>query len=86
MTGLDVVNDVIIEISCVITNGNLEVMDEKGWNAVIHQEQETMDKMVCTSSISSNPNLQASIYLLPFPYLRFHSLNVSLPYLQFLNL
>ncbi|TGO45752.1 hypothetical protein BCON_0368g00040 [Botryotinia convoluta] len=55
MTGLDVENDVIIEVSCVITNGNLEVMDEKGWNAVIHQDQETMDKMDewCTTTHAS---------------------------------
>jgi len=45
MTGLDVDNDVIIEIFCLITNGNLEVIDEKGWGAVIRQSKETMDKM-----------------------------------------
>ncbi|QSZ28868.1 hypothetical protein DSL72_003373 [Monilinia vaccinii-corymbosi] len=50
MTGLDLENDVIIEISCIITNGNLEVVDEKGWGAVIHQDKETMDKMVGTPS------------------------------------
>jgi len=46
MTGLDLDNDVIIEIFCVITNGNLDVLDEEGWGAVIHQSKETMDKMV----------------------------------------
>lgn len=50
MTGLDVDNDVIIEIFCIITNGNLDVIDEKGWGAVIHQSKETMDKMVQLSS------------------------------------
>ncbi|TVY48186.1 Oligoribonuclease, mitochondrial [Lachnellula occidentalis] len=45
MTGLDLDNDVIIEIFCVITNGNLDVLDEEGWGAVIHQSKETMDKM-----------------------------------------
>jgi oligoribonuclease (3'-5' exoribonuclease) len=45
MTGLDVDNDVIIEIFCIITNGNLDVLDEEGWGAVIHQEKETMDMM-----------------------------------------
>lgn len=65
MTGLDVENDVIIEISCVITNGNLEVVDEKGWNAVIHQDQETMDRMVCTLFISFNSDLQACTSLFP---------------------
>jgi oligoribonuclease (3'-5' exoribonuclease) len=46
MTGLDVDNDVIIEIFCLITDGNLNSPDEEGWGAVIHQEKETMDKMV----------------------------------------
>ena len=39
-------NDVIIEIFCVITNGNLDVLDEEGWGAVIHQSKERMDEMV----------------------------------------
>ncbi|KAI1002716.1 hypothetical protein K3495_g5483 [Podosphaera aphanis] len=45
MTGLDVQNDVIIEIFCIITNGDLELLDEEGWGAIIQQSQETMDKM-----------------------------------------
>ncbi|KAH8778139.1 ribonuclease H-like domain-containing protein [Hyaloscypha finlandica] len=45
MTGLDVEHDVIIEIFCIITNGNLEIVDEEGWGAVIHQEKERMDEM-----------------------------------------
>ncbi|KAL3427958.1 exonuclease [Phlyctema vagabunda] len=45
MTGLDIDNDVIIEIFCIITNGNLEVLDEEGWGVVVHQTKETMDKM-----------------------------------------
>ncbi|KAH6718983.1 ribonuclease H-like domain-containing protein [Leptodontidium sp. MPI-SDFR-AT-0119] len=56
MTGLDVDNDVIIEIFCIITNGNLDVIDEKGWGAVIHQSKETMDKMDewCTRTHGEN--------------------------------
>lgn len=50
MTGLDVDNDVIIEIFCIITNGNLEVLDEEGWGAVIHQPKEKMDQMVSLPS------------------------------------
>jgi oligoribonuclease len=45
MTGLDIDNDVIIEIFCVITNGNLDVLDEAGWGATIHQTKDTMDRM-----------------------------------------
>jgi oligoribonuclease len=50
MTGLDVENDVIIEIFCIITNGNLEIVAEEGWGAVIHQSKERMDQMVGFSS------------------------------------
>jgi oligoribonuclease (3'-5' exoribonuclease) len=46
MTGLDVDNDVIIEIFCIITNGNLDVIDNAGWGAVIHQSKERMNQMV----------------------------------------
>jgi oligoribonuclease len=52
MTGLDVDSDVIIEIFCIITNGNLDILDENGWGAVIHQSKETMDKMVQISPLS----------------------------------
>lgn len=51
MTGLDIDNDVIIEIFCVITNGNLDVTDEKGWGAVIHQSKERMDQMVQSANL-----------------------------------
>jgi oligoribonuclease len=56
MTGLDPDNDAIIEIFCIITNGNLDIIDEKGWGAVIHQSKETMDKMVQISLHSSKLN------------------------------
>lgn len=45
MTGLDIDSDVIIEIFCIITNGNLDVLDENGWGTVVHQSKDTMDKM-----------------------------------------
>jgi oligoribonuclease (3'-5' exoribonuclease) len=45
MTGLDPDTDVIIEIFCIITNGNLDVLDEHGWGATIHQTKERMDLM-----------------------------------------
>ncbi|EPE24896.1 Ribonuclease H-like protein [Glarea lozoyensis ATCC 20868] len=56
MTGLDVDNDVIIEIFCLITDGDLNLLDEEGWGAVIHQEKETMDKMDdwCTKTHGEN--------------------------------
>ncbi|TVY64163.1 Oligoribonuclease [Lachnellula suecica] len=56
MTGLDVDNDVIIEIFCIITNGNLDVLDQEGWGAVVHQTKEIMDKMDewCTKTHGEN--------------------------------
>ena len=45
MTGLDLENDVIIEVFCLITNGDLEVVDPQGWGATIHQSKERMDQM-----------------------------------------
>src|ERR1700738_1351326 len=45
MTGLDPDTDVIVEIFCLITNGNLELLDEHGWGATIHQTKEIMDAM-----------------------------------------
>jgi oligoribonuclease (3'-5' exoribonuclease) len=46
MTGLDPDSDMLIEIFCIITDGNLNVLDEEGWGVVVHQSKETMDKMV----------------------------------------
>lgn len=45
MTGLDLEHDVIIEVFCIITNGDLEVVDEAGWGATIHQSKERMEQM-----------------------------------------
>jgi oligoribonuclease len=45
MTGLDPDNDVIIEIFCIITDGNLDMLEEHGWGATIHQTKERMDMM-----------------------------------------
>jgi len=56
MTGLDLDNDVIIEIFCIITNGNLEVLDKAGWGTVVHQSKERMDQMDewCTQTHGEN--------------------------------
>lgn len=45
MTGLDPDSDEIIEIFCLITNGDLDLAHDDGWGAVIHQSQERMDAM-----------------------------------------
>lgn len=45
MTGLDHKNDSIIEICCLITDKELKLIEEKGYESVIHQPKETMDNM-----------------------------------------
>jgi oligoribonuclease len=45
MTGLDPENDVIIEIYCIVTDGQLELLDESGWGTVVHQTSERMSMM-----------------------------------------
>ncbi|KAF8622716.1 hypothetical protein AX15_006807 [Amanita polypyramis BW_CC] len=44
MTGLDPSKDKLLEIAVIITNGDLERLDD-GVNLVIHQEKEILDNM-----------------------------------------
>ncbi len=44
MTGLNVAKDVILEVACVITNGNLDVIEE-GPSFIIHQSEEKLTAM-----------------------------------------
>jgi oligoribonuclease len=45
MTGLDPDTDEIIEIFCVVTDGDLTLLDNQGWGTVVHQSRERMDLM-----------------------------------------
>ncbi len=45
MTGLDHKNDQIIEICCLLTDDNLQLIDPKGYEAVIHCPKEKLDAM-----------------------------------------
>ncbi|AEO54216.1 hypothetical protein MYCTH_2106971 [Thermothelomyces thermophilus ATCC 42464] len=45
MTGLDPDSDSIIEIYCLITDGQLNLLDECGWGTVVHQPRERMAMM-----------------------------------------
>ncbi|KAL2178634.1 ribonuclease H-like domain-containing protein [Thermothelomyces heterothallicus CBS 202.75] len=45
MTGLDPDSDSIIEIYCLITDGQLNLLDECGWGTVVHQSRERMAMM-----------------------------------------
>lgn len=45
MTGLDVDNDTILEIACFCTDHDLNLLDAKGFEAVVHHNQEALDSM-----------------------------------------
>lgn len=45
MTGLDVENDVLLSIACFVTDYDLNLLDEQGFEVVIHRDQEVMDRM-----------------------------------------
>lgn len=45
MTGLEVTNDHIIEICCIITDGNLNIIDEEGYESTVYQPKEVLDSM-----------------------------------------
>lgn len=45
MTGLDSFNDHIIEICCILTDGNLNIIEEKGFEEIIHYPKEVMENM-----------------------------------------
>jgi oligoribonuclease len=44
MTGLDVDRDVIVEIACIVTDSELESLDD-GIQLVVHHDAETLDRM-----------------------------------------
>lgn len=45
MTGLDYDNDEIIQIACFITDADLNVLDDEGFEVVVHQSEEKMNAM-----------------------------------------
>ncbi|SCU77322.1 LAFA_0A01090g1_1 [Lachancea sp. 'fantastica'] len=45
MTGLDHTKDKIIEICCIITDGDLNVVDEDGYESVVHCDKSLLDGM-----------------------------------------
>jgi oligoribonuclease len=62
MTGLDPDSDLIIEIFCFVTDGQLELLDDAGWGTVVHQPKERMDLMDdwCTR-VHGNSGLTAAV-------------------------
>lgn len=45
MTGLDVDKDHIIEICCIITDGNLNIIDPEGYESTVHVPKKVLDNM-----------------------------------------
>ncbi|MCJ1440659.1 MAG: hypothetical protein MMC23_001145 [Stictis urceolatum] len=45
MTGLDREKDTIMSICCFITDGDLKLLDDKGFETVIHHEKHVLDWM-----------------------------------------
>ncbi|KAM9910601.1 hypothetical protein OXX69_004330 [Metschnikowia pulcherrima] len=45
MTGLDISKDHIIEICCIITDGNLNIIDEEGYESTVYVPKKVLDNM-----------------------------------------
>lgn len=45
MTGLDPEKETIMSIACFVTDAQLKLHDEQGWEAIIHHEKSTLDRM-----------------------------------------
>ncbi|GEQ66747.1 hypothetical protein JCM33374_g410 [Metschnikowia sp. JCM 33374] len=45
MTGLDISKDHIIEICCIITDGNLNIIDADGYESTVYVPKKTLDNM-----------------------------------------
>ena len=45
MTGLDPERETIMSIACFITDAQLKLQDEQGWETIIHHDKSTLDKM-----------------------------------------
>lgn len=45
MTGLDAEKDSIMSIACIITDCDLNIVEDEGFDAVIHHEKDELDRM-----------------------------------------
>lgn len=63
MTGLDYENDTIMSIACFVTDSDLNLLDEEGFEAVIHHSEEDLNKMGewCTKHHGDSGLTQACI-------------------------
>ncbi|KAI4154994.1 MAG: hypothetical protein LQ340_001283 [Diploschistes diacapsis] len=63
MTGLDRQNDQIMSVCCFVTDANLNLYDQTGFEAVIHHDQATLDRMNdwCTATHGKNGLTEACL-------------------------
>lgn len=63
MTGLDTNNDTIMSFAAFVTDADLNIMDDTGYEAIIHHEKEQLDCMGewCTSHHGESGLTQACI-------------------------
>jgi len=63
MTGLDAEKDTIMSLACFVTDYKLDLLDEAGYEAVIHHSKEQLDAMGewCTSHHGSSGLTQACL-------------------------
>ncbi len=45
MTGLNPETETIMSIACFITDAQLKLVDDQGWDAIIHHDKSTLDQM-----------------------------------------
>lgn len=45
MTGLNPDKETIMSISCFVTDARLKLLDDKGWDSIIHHDKSTLDRM-----------------------------------------
>ncbi|CAN9083462.1 unnamed protein product [Alternaria alternata] len=63
MTGLNTDNDTIMSLAAFVTDADLNILDEAGYEAIIHHEKEQLDRMGewCTSHHGQSGLTQACI-------------------------
>lgn len=63
MTGLDPEKDSIISIACFITDAQLSLLDDQGWEAIIHHDRTSLARMDewCTTTHGRSGLTAASI-------------------------
>ena len=63
MTGLDPDNETIMSLACFVTDHNLSILDEQGFEVIIHHSKEDLDRMGewCTKHHGESGLIEACI-------------------------